>query len=618
MIKTTSKLAGFGVFSVVICMVLIPLGCEGPSDPGVSGSSATAVSTTDDATSAGQSSKPVKGGTISTAIREWPGNLRMIGTASNTWLNYAVSDLCYQGLLTLDPDTLDYLPSLAKEWSVSDDKTTFTYEIDPRAKWSDGRPVVAADVVASWKLRMDKTILSPSSMLTYGKLNEPVAKSERVLEVTAKDKNWRNFLYFSTMSIFPAHEIGSITGTEYLDKYNYDYTAFSGPYSVNTEDIKKGESLTLTRRDDFWAFGDNNNKDKYNFDKIRFVVVTDPQLAFEKACKGEIDYYLLSKAEWWAKDLPQVPAVQKGWVIRRKFYNDAPNGTSGFAINMRHPPLDDVRVRKALQYLYDRETLIEKLAYNEYLPLDSYYQGGEYQNPKNEKIRYDPRNAVDLLAEAGWKDRGSDGILVKDGKPLRLTLTWYSPLTEKFLTSFKESCKQVGVEVVLDRTNPETMWKNLMERKFQMASMAWGALVFPNPETSMHSSLADKNDNNNITGFKSERCDELFKKYDVAFTQEERRAIVREIDGLIYEQHPYVLAWYQPCQRVMYWNKFGMPDYGFHRVLEWEDAFATWWVDPEKLKALKQARKNNTSLPIPPLENKYWLERDAALQGQAN
>lgn len=553
--------------------------------------------------------RAVKGGTIRVGIREWPGNLRMAGSGYNTWLNYAVRDLCYQSLLGMNGNTLDYVPWLASHWWISEDKMTFRYRIDPRAHWSDGKPVVAEDVVASWKLQMDPTLQEPSGQMTYGKLHQPVAKSKYIVEVTAKDPNWRNFLYFSGMTIFPAHEIGSISGKEYLDKYNYAYTAVTGPYYVKPDDIKKGQSLTLTRRDDFWAKDDKHNTGLYNFDRIQFKVEREEQLMYERVCKGELDYFLVSKAEQWVKDLPEVDAVKKGWLVRRKFFNEAPNGTSGFALNQRQPPLDDVRVRKALAYLYDRETLIDKLCYGEYLPLDSYYQGGEYQNSGNELIRYNPTKAAELLAEAGWKERGPDGILVKDGMPLSLKLTWYSPATEKFLTSYKEACKQVGVDIVLDRLDPETMWKNLMERKFQMVSIAWGALIFPNPETSFHSRLADENDNNNITGLKSKEIDDLCAQYDVAYTQEERRDIIRKIDGLAFAQHPYVLQWYQPCQRVVYWNKFGMPDFGLHRFSEWEDAFATWWFDPEKAEALKQARKKNAELPTPPVESRYWLEQ---------
>lgn len=558
--------------------------------------------------------KAVKGGAMRSYIPEWPGNLRLVGTGANTVTNYLIQQLCYMSLLGMDGDTLEWVPALASHWKISDDKMTFSYRINPKAHWSDGRPVTSADVIASYNLQMDPTTQDPSGQLVFGKFHPPEAKSKYIVEVKAKTRNWRNFMYFSSVGlpIMPAHEIGDITGKEYLDKYNYKYTAVTGPYIVHDRDIVKGKSITVTRRSDWWAEKEPWFKGLYNFGKIKFVVVSDLELAFEKACKGQLDYFQVGKAEWWAKDLPKLPAVEKGWLVRQKFFNDAAAGIRGFALNMRRPPLDELNVRKALQFLYDREKLIEKLAYNEYTPMDSYYAGGPYANPKNDRIRYDPEQAVKLLAEAGWSERAPDGIYTKDGRRLSLTLTYDSPTVEKYLTAFKQACRDVGIDIKLERVDREARWKNLMERKFQMCFTGWTGLIFPNPETSFHSKLAVQNDNNNITGFSSDRVDEICDEYDVCFDQQERIKLIQEVDHIVFNDHPYVLWWYQPCQRVMYWNKFGMPKYGMRRYGEsFDDPYILWWVDPEKEKALKEARRNDTSLPIPPIDNRYWKVHSA-------
>lgn len=555
----------------------------------------------------------VPGGAVTLSVRDWPSNLRMMGKEYNSHLNYILRDLCYQSLLGMDPNTLEYQPQLASHWQISEDKMTFRFRIDPRARWSDGKPIVADDVLATFDKHMDPTLLSPSDLLTFGKFHRPVAVSKYIVEVKAKDKNWRNFLYFAGSVILPAHEIKDITGTEYLDKYNYKFTAVSGPYMVHQEDIKSEQSVTVTRRDDFWARDFPENKGLYNFSKIRFIVVRDEQLAKERLIKGEIDFMVINVAEWWRKELPGTPPVEKGWLVRQQIYNDDPVGVSGYAINARKPPLNDVRVRKALQYLYDRKTLIEKLAYNEYKPLDSYYQGGEYRNPNNEMIGYDPAKAIKLLAEAGWKDRGPDGILMKDGKRLSIQVYWYSKVLEKYLTSYQQACRNAGVELRLEQILPETMFKYLTEGKYEMAAMGWGGLVFPNPETSFHSRLADEHHNNNITGFKDKQADAIMAEYDVAFTQEDRRKLIQTLDGILYNQHHYVLSWYTPYQRVAYWNKFGVPKFGLLRTSDAETSvFTSWWIDPQKAKALKEARRNGSSLPTPPFEIRYWVENPPA------
>lgn len=562
----------------------------------------------------------VKGGTITTDILGWPANLRMYGTTSNSYLNYIMGwqgHLLYESLINMHPDTLEVIPMLASHWKISEDQKTFTFRIDPRAHWSDGKPVTSEDVLATYKLIMDETLLDPARRQQFLDFEPPKALSKYIVEVTAKTKRWINFYIFGGMILLPAHEIGSLTGKEYLDKYNFAYTAVTGPYIVKPEDIKTNQAVILTRRPDYWAKDYPRNKGLYNFDKIRFLVVRESRLAFDKLCNGELDFQLANTAKWFVEDAEQQPAVQKNYVVRRKFFTQAPNGIQGFAFNMREAPLNDVLVRRAIGYLYDRVKLVEKFAFGEYLPIDSYFPGAPYANPDNEKIRYNPEKAVELLTQAGWTERGPDGILVKDGKRLSLTILYNTDGLEKYFTSLQESCAKVGVEIKLSLTTPENLFKNLMERKFQVASMAWGASIFPNPESNWHSELADKEGSNNFVGFKNKQVDELMEKYNQEFDLEKRHELLRQIDGLIYAEHAYSMAWYMPSQRVMYWDKFGMPEYGIHRFAEWDDVFATWWEDPEKVKRLQEARKAGKALPPTPIEHRYW-ENIEASKTQAN
>lgn len=552
---------------------------------------------------------PVRGGTMLTNMPNWPENLRVYGTGSNTYLNSIIEGLCYESLCNIDPDTLDFQPGLAVKWTISEDKMKFTFELNPKAKWSDGKPVVAADVLATYRLIMDETLVDPMNRVAMDKLKEPVAKSDHLIEVECKEKDWRNFIAFSGLRILPAHEIGKMSGKEYLDKYNFAYTATSGPYIVDKNDIKENESLTITRRKDYWGDDEPQNKGLYNFDKIRFVVIRDDRLAFDKACKGELDFYVVYTAKWWVEDVEKLDAVKNGHLIRQKIYTKYPSGFQGEAYNMRRPPLDDIRVRKALAHLFNRKTMVEKFAYNEYDLLKSYFPDSDAENPDNKLVEFDPREAAKLLQEAGWKDRGSDGILVKDGKRLSFDVGYSSKGLEKYFTSWKEDCKQAGVELKLSLLTPETQWANTQERKFEIVSQAWGAVLFPYPRTMWHSKMADENGSNNIAGLKNEEVDKLIAQYDEEFDLVKRTELLRKIDGLIFNEHPYAMAWNLPCERVLYWNKFGKPKTVFRKYEDWRGAFAGWWVDPEKDKQLKQARKSGAAItPIPPVVLKPWAE----------
>ncbi len=560
--------------------------------------------------------RAIRGGVISSSIPNWPENLRRYGTGSNTWLNYLVSDLCYESLCSIHPNTLQTLPSLATHWQVSDDNMTFRFRIDPRARWSDGKPVVADDWIATYRLVNDDTLIDPmTKSVICGKMEEPVALSKYMLEVHCKEKSWRNFLSFAGMTPLPAHELAGLTGKDYLDKYNFRYTAVSGPYHVLPEDIRKNESLILTRRNDYWADDQPSNQGRYNFEKIRFVVVRDRRLSFDKVCKGELDFHPVFTAKWWVEDVTPLDAYKRGQLIRREIFTKFPKGFQGMAYNMRGKPLDDVRVRKALAHLYDRRTLLKKFAYDQYVPLRSYYPGSDAENPENEMVEYEPETAMALLREAGFTQRDSDGTLLRDGERMSITIMYRSPAFEKYLTSYQEACRKVGVELKLNLVTPETLWKSAMERSFQVAGMAWGAVLYPNPRTSWHSSMADQPGSNNITGFKSDVADQLIEQYDAEFDQAKRTEILRQLDGEIFAHHPYNLEWYNPCERLLYWNKFGMPDYGLPRYGEYEAAFSFWWFDPERAARLKQTLKSGETMePVPPLQVRPWDKPDAGQQ----
>ncbi|MBI4582453.1 MAG: ABC transporter substrate-binding protein [Planctomycetes bacterium] len=548
-----------------------------------------------------------KGGAMIQYLPDWPATLRQTGKDWNTSVNYLIRDLCYESLLNIHPITLEHIPNLATHWWISPDKRTYRFRLNPAARWSDGKEVTAQDVVASFKLRMDPTLLDPSNIMTFGKLETPVALSRYMVEVKVKEENWRNFLYFAGASVFPAHQV-SISGTEYLERYQFKFTASSGPYLVRDEDIEMGKSITIRRRKDWWDAANPAWAGLWNLDAIKFIIVKDENLAFEMVKKGEIDYFIIPKAQWWAEELDKVGAVKRGLLLKRKFFTDAPIGTSGIAINMKKPPLDDLRVRRGLGHLLDRKTLIQKLFFNEYQPLSSYYQGGLYQNPANVLAEYDELKAVELLEEAGWKEKNASGYRVKDGKELKFTLNYRTPLSERHLTVFQEACKRAGIRLELQYLTPAAGWKNLREKEFELMSTAWGALVFPNPETSFHSTLADQKDNNNVTGLKIPRVDALCDAYDQEYDVKKRIEIIREIDGLVFNEHPYILEWYLPCQRVVFWNKFGMPEWGGLRTHDYEALFYCWWVDPEKESRLEEARKNPRSFlePKGEVENRFW------------
>jgi len=553
----------------------------------------------------------LKGGLLRDHLADFPGTLRMEGPESNSAFNYGVVALAYESLLSIHPTTLDYIPALATHWQISPDKMTYRFRINPNARFSDGVPVTSEDVVASYDFRMDKTLQSPTDEITFKKFERPVAESKYIVRVHAKELNWRNFLYFSGMSIFPAHILKDVNGEKYIKEYNYKLLPGTGPYTISEQDIDKGKSISARRRKDYWADKARANVGSNNFDELHFVVVRDENLAFEMFKKGELDIYLPASARQWVEQY-NFDSIQRGLIQKRKIFNNAPQGFEGFAMNTRRPPFDDIRVRKALTFLLNRPLLIEKIMFNQYLPLNSYYAGSEYENPDDPKNEYNPQEAVKLLAEAGWSSRDAQGRLVKNGQPLEIEMLYDSKMWEPHLTVYQEDLRKAGINLNLRLITGEQRFQMVSQRKFQMALMAWGALIFPNPETQWHSSLADVNSTNNITGFKNARVDELCKAYDKMFKNQDRINANREIDGILANAYHYVLLWDAPYTRIAFWNKFGVPPGYIPRTGDASAVQAMWWIDPAKEAKLKQALRNpSMKLEVGADEDRYWLEYTA-------
>jgi microcin C transport system substrate-binding protein len=549
-----------------------------------------------------------KGGTLTHISSRFPATMRIVGQNYNYEENISIiAPLCYESLLGLHPVTLKYVPGLASHWKISDDKMTYWFRINPDARFTDGRPVTADDVIATWDLNMDETILMPSSQLVYGKFERPEAEGKYIVKVKSKNLNWRNFLYFSGMNIMPAHYLRQVDGTEFLKRYQYTMVPGSGPYVIYPDDIVNQESFTFTRRDNYWAADDPMNKYIHNFDRVKIVVVKDNRsLMFEKFKKGECDFYPVYSAREWHEET-DFEAVRKGWVQKRKVYSNRPVGTSGFAFNMRKWPFNDRRIRYAFAYLYNREKMNEEMYYNEYDMMNSLYTGSIYENPDNEKITYNPEKAVKLLEEAGYTKRNEDGWLInEDGQVLRFEIAIQKSV-DYMVTPVQQMLKDYGIDMQIKFMDGNAIWKNLMDRNFTIFMQSWGGLVFPNPETTLHSSLADKKNNNNISGFANERVDELLEEYDQCFDQDRRVEIIREIDGIYADIRPAAWGIARTSMNILYWNKLGHPDFVFDRYNgDYTSIFRYWWYEPEKDARLQEAMKNNKTLPQGELIVRYW------------
>ena len=498
----------------------------------------------------------------------------------------------YETLLNMGTLSLDYEPGLAEKWAVSDDKRTFTFWINPKAKWSDGLPVTAEDV--QWTC---DAILNPANMtgphkVALEKFERPTIVDEHCIRFTTREIHWRNLGAVGGLQILPKH----VFAKQDFNKINFEFPVVSGPYRLG--EVKEGLYATLERRADWWNREARSARGTGNFQTLRYKFFAEPENAYEAFRKGEIDLFAVYSARIWVNETAG-DRFDHNWIVKQKVTNHKPIGFQGFALNMRRPPLDDVRVRKALCHLLNRERLNATIMYNQYFLHRSYFEDLYDQATPcpNELIAFDKERARHLLADAGWKANPKTGLLEKDSHPLSLVFLEREASTGKFLSIFAEDLRDVGIELRVDQKDWASWSKDMDEFNYDMTWAAWGAGVFKDPEGMWSSKEADRKGGSNITGFKNATVDELIEKQKAMFDVSARHAICREIDRLVCAEVPYILLWNIDYTRLLYWNKFGMPSTVLGKYSDESAAYWYWWYDEDSAADLKDAMKKGVALP---------------------
>jgi microcin C transport system substrate-binding protein len=560
-----------------------------------------------------------KGGTLNLGCFGYPATLRSYGQSAPYLLNSTLRSLVYEPLLKLDPASLEYLPCLADKWNISADKKTYFYHIDTNARWQDGKSVTAFDVVATWDLITHDDLKEPVWQGMFLKFERPVALSKYIVMIKPKEPSWRAFFNISTEELFvmPEHIIGRIAPSEYMSDYNNKMMVGSGPYIF--EKANQNEFIVFKRDSSWWAAKKPLNKNLFNFDHVRFLFYTEETLMGEKFKTGDVDLILVERPllKKWAEEYTpdKMVEIKYNHIIKQRVYIDIPY-INGFYFNMREEPFDDIRVRKAIFMLFNRKLMLEKFYYNEFKYMDSYFAGLPYENKSNPKIRYNQEEAIKLLEEAGYsqKNLNNDGYIVKDGKVFEITLNISRTDDTRIQTLLQEDFKRVGIKLNLKRVTWATNMKDLDEWNFKMIALRFTIEIFPNPELAYHSKYADKKASFNIWGLKDEKVDELLDYYYQEYDLKKRIKTLQRLDSILTRKYMTALLWYEDNMKILYWNKFGMPDFGlsqtdYNGLINYEPywpAIAFWWIDTGLEERLQRARNKETMLPGRPTELKMW------------
>ena len=327
----------------------------------------------------------------------------------------------------------------------------------------------------------------------------------------------------------------------------------------------------------------------------------DPDNAFEAFVNGQADVYPVYRAAIWT-ERTKGTAFDKNWIVKRRIRNHHPIGFQGFAMNMRRPPFDDLRVRQALAYLLNREKMVETLMHNQYFLHKSYFEDlySASNACHNPVFDYKPDKARELLTEAGWIPDPRTGIRMRDGKPLSFTFLTRDESTDKFLVLYNEDLKRAGVEMKIVRKDWAAWTRDMDEFNFDMTWAAWSSGLFKDPESMWSSAEADRKGGNNITGFKDPMVDQLIETQRGIFDLQTRHGICRRIDFILAEQVPYILLWNLDTVRLLYWDKFGTPPTVLSKYGDERSLLSYWWYDADSAAELEAAMETGEMLPPRP------------------
>ncbi|MCD6186291.1 MAG: ABC transporter substrate-binding protein, partial [Deltaproteobacteria bacterium] len=452
--------------------------------------------------------------------------------------------------------------------------------------------VTASDVKFTYDTIMDPKNLTGPHKVDMERFYPPDLINDYTIRFVAKNVHWKNL---GTAGGFHILSRKALEKKDF-NKINFAFPVVSGPYRLGKNN--EGIFLTLERRKDWWNRNAKFSLGTGNFQQIKFKFFAERENAFEAFKKGRIDLFPIYTSRIWINETGGGNFL-KNRIVKQKIFNHKPIGFQGFAMNLRRPPFDDIRVRKAMALLLDRKKMNSVLMYNQYFLHRSYFEDLYSKNIPcpNPLIEMNKEKVRGLLKKAGWIVNSKTGFLEKNNRKFSFKFLTRSSAAEKFLAIYAEDLKDVGIELVIDKKDWAAWAKDMDEFNFQMTWASWGSGIFKDPEGMWSSIEADRKGGNNITGFKNKKVDRLIKEQKSNFNISERNKIYRKIDQLVCQDFPYVLLWNINYTRLLYWNRFGTPETVLSKYGDERSAYWYWWIDEDSKADLRDAIEADTSLP---------------------
>lgn len=456
----------------------------------------------------------------------------------------------WMNLMTIDPDTLDYLPALATSYSISNDKKSYTFTLNKEARWQDDTPVTADDIKFTFDTIMN-TKVNAAALRSYYQGVTLRVKDPLTVTFSVEEPRFDHLFVFSLFTPIQKKQF------EKSPDFNKDKGIMNpignGPYVF--EKYERGQKVVFKRNKTWWALSQPHYKNRFNIDTINLRIVSDPNLGYEKFIKGDIDALGFTAEQWNTKvtglDKEKFgSSAQSGkniWALKEE--NNFPKIYSYVGLNLRKPIFADEKTRTALAHLVNYKKIVEKVYYN--LAIQSTSPFGsmtansdpELRNADN-MVAFNKSKAMALLKEAGWKSDGS-GRLVKeiDGKTIpfefNLDIASISPTAPKIAQILKEDFKTSGIKINIKSLEWHTLIDKTQNHDFDAVILGWTSTLFPNPKQ-IWDSKSQENGGSNYVGYNNPEVDALIAQANQEFDISKRNLLMQKLNRIIYKDKPYL------------------------------------------------------------------------------
>ena len=518
----------------------------------------------------GTSEAPKRGGTLVQYVSSEYGTLNNI-TRGTGYEETFCRLFLFPPLLDLDPDTLELVPTLAAERpQISADHLTYTWKLRPGVHWQRGLPdgtpvdVTSDDVEFSWRMLSDEKVPAVAARGALS-LVKSVAKVDRyTFTVVMKAPYFKTEFEFGTnFRLMPAHLCEHDPAKFAADPLGRAPVGY-GPYKFSSWHPK--EYVELERNPDWFGAA----AQPYFVERMRMRFLSDLSQAPDLFQQGEISIATVNDCSRW-EALKKEPA----WAERATFHEYYLNQCIFLAWNNARPPFDDARVRRAMTMLYPRERVRDAKYLGHAVVISGPWGYGSDERDRSiEPLPFDAQQAGKLLADAGFADHDGDGLIDRDGKPFRFTLSFSAPTTPALASGndwLQENLHRAGIEVSFRSTDPQTLFADVMKHQFDCALISW--LGDPRDEDLYERFHSDAIDHGrNYAGYRSEEIDRLIAEWRGEFDRGKRLEISHRIHHRLAEDQPVTFL-FNPQSLVIVSTKFR--NVQMHRLgARWFD----WWL----------------------------------------